>query len=229
MTAADPFTPSRRTWWQLGAGLLVGVVLAFTIRGCTGPSTPSTSRPGATRTPGPRSVTLGVPVGYAHTRAGARTAAARYVTTGQTMLDAGPASAGDAVRKMAAARTADVQVDEVIGRLAALSAKLAAGTGPVRYWQAALATRLDAYGPRRVRVAVWNVGVLSRRDVAAPQAGWSTSTLQLVWERGDWKVASERVRSGPTPMLNLGAHPSIPDRFTADLHGFDAWPSGTGS
>ena len=229
MTATDPFTPGRRPWWQLGAAVAVGVVLAFTIRGCTQPSMQSTSRPVAGRTVGPRTVTAGVPVGYAHTGAGARAAAARYVTTGQTMLDAGPALAGDAVRAMAASRTADAQVDDVIGRLAALRAKLAAGSGPVWYWQAALATRLDDYRSRRARVAVWSVGVLSRRDVAAPQAGWSTSTLQLVWERGDWKVASELVRSGPTPMLNLGAHPSTPDRFAVDLHCFDAWPSGTGS
>jgi hypothetical protein len=157
---------------------------------------------------------------------GARAAAAGYVTTGQAMLDAGPLGAGDAVRIMAAHRSADAQSTELLARLAALQAKLAGGTGPVRYWQSVLATRLEDYRPSRARVAVWSVGVLSRRDVVAPQAGWSTSIFALVWEHRDWKVESEQVRSGPTPMLNLGAHPSTPERFDTGLHGFAPWPMG---
>jgi hypothetical protein len=142
------------------------------------------------------------------------------------MLDTGPLGAGDAMRVMAAQRSADAQVQALLNRLAGLQAKLAAGRGPVHYWQAVLATRLDTYRPRHARVVVWSVGVLVRRGVAAPQAGWSTSTFALVWEHQDWKIASEQVRTGPTPMLNLGAHPNPPAQFNAALRGFDPWSTG---
>ena len=37
--------------------------------------------------------------------------------------------------------------------------------------------------------------------------------------RVDTQVAAERVRSGPTPMLDLGAHPCTPSEFAAQLRG----------
>ena len=86
-----------------------------------------------------------------------------------------------------------------------------------------LATRVDAFAPSRARVAVWSVGVLNRTGVVAPQAGWTTSKFELVWERGDWKVWAEDVAPGPTPMLNEGAPPATDDEFDAAVRGFEAW------
>jgi hypothetical protein len=229
MSRTDAFAPARRPWWHLAIAVGIGALVAFTFRGCTRAAPPTATRSAGSSGAGPTGNVAGVPVGFAHSRDGARAAAANYVTTGQAMLDADPLGAGDAVRAMAATSTADAQANEMVRRLAALRVKLATGTGPVRYWQAVLATRVESYQRTRARVVVWSVGVLSRRDVAAPQAGWSTSTFDLVWERGDWKVTSERISSGPTPMLNLGAHPSTPDHFQVALRGFDAWATGGGA
>ena len=121
------------------------------------------------------------------------------------------------------ALSANAQVDDLVSRLSDLRDRLAKGTGPARYLQAVLATRVDAFSSSRARVVVWSVGVLSRRDVAPPQAGWTTSTFDLVWERADWKVWAEDIRSGPTPMLNEGASPVTDDQFDTALRGFEAW------
>ena len=100
---------------------------------------------------------------------------------------------------------------------------LADGSGPMRYEQAVLATRLDAFDNDRARVSVWSVGVLSRLGVAAPQAGWTTSVFELVWERGDWKVWSESEAPGPAPELNKGAVPATSAEYDAALHNFQPW------
>lgn len=219
---------SRRTRTHLFVAVVLGVVFGLVVRGCAQPAQTSELRTtvlesGRNHGPGPREIRNGVPVRFVHSSEGARSAAAAYVTTGQLMLDLAPTEAADAAREMAARASANEQVDDLLGRLSDLRDRLAKGTGPARYWQAVLATRVDAFAPSRARVVVWSVGVLSRRDVAPPQAGWTTSTFDLVWERADWKVWAEDVRSGPTPMLNEGSSPATDDEFDTALRGFEAW------
>lgn len=219
---------SRRTRIRLLLAIALGVVSGLVLRGCAQPGQTSERRAaefdsGKKGEPGPREIRVGVPVGFAHSADGARSAAATYVTTGQLMLDLAPTEAADAVREMAARASADEQVRDLLGQLSDLRDRLANGTGPARYLQSVLATRVVAFGPSRARVAVWSVGVLSRRDVAPPQAGWTTSTFDLVWERSDWKVWAEDVKKGPTPMLNEGASPATDDEFDTALRGFESW------
>ena len=59
--------------------------------------------------------------------------------------------------------------------------------------------------------------------VAAPQAGWTTSTFDLVWERGDWKVWAESIAPGPAPALNGGVAPATSVELDAKLDGFTPW------
>jgi hypothetical protein len=108
-------------------------------------------------------------------------------------------------------------------QLKRLRAVLAPGNGPVQYQQAVLATRVEAVTADRARVLVWNVGVLSRAGVAAPQAGWTMSVLELVWERDDWKIWSETIAPGPAPALNAGATPATSEQLAAALDGFTPW------
>jgi hypothetical protein len=161
-----------------------------------------------------------VPADFARSKDGAVAAAARYVTTGQLLLDLDPLAAEAAVRHMASIVTADQQVADTLAKLAAARDALSDGTGPIRFSQAVLAQRLDSYTPSRARVSVWSVGVLSRLDVAPPQASWSTSTLELVWETGDWRIRSETITPGPAPMLDASAAPATSAELDTALHGF---------
>lgn len=164
-----------------------------------------------------------VPGGFARSTVGAVAAATGYVTTGQLLLDVDPLAAEAAVRQMASTATADAQVADTLAKLAAARAALSEGTGPIRFTQAALAWRLDSYTQRRARVAVWSVGVLSRLDVAPPQASWSTSTLDLVWETGDWRIRSETITPGPAPMLDASAAPATSAELETALTEFNGF------
>ena len=163
--------------------------------------------------------------GFEHTVAGARAAAVAYVLTGQHFLDLAPAQVPAAVRAISASGSADAQVADAERELEQLRALLASGTGPTRYFQAVLATRVDAFAPERARVSVWSVGVLSRAGVANPQAGWDVSTFDLVWERADWKIWSETITPGPAPTLNTAAAPATSEQLDQALIGFAAWTS----
>ncbi len=172
--------------------------------------------------PGPRTVDAGVPVGYARSQAGATAAAVGYLGTGQLMVDASPAGVRGATQAMAADGAAEGQHRELSGRLAVLRRSLEGATGPLTYRQAVLATRLDAYADTRARVSVWHVGVLSAPGVAPPQARWATSSFELVWEDGDWKIWSETVTPGPAPILNDEVAPASAEDLEAALSGFAA-------
>lgn len=173
--------------------------------------------------PGPEGSRAGIPFGFARSHVGARAAAVSYVMTGQTLIDMPPTRVTDAVQMMAAAASAYRQVDDANEELGQLRDVLAEGSGPIRYLQSVLATRIDAFSRNRARVSVWSVGVLSRFGAAQPQAGWTTSTFELVWERGDWKVWSENIAPGPTPSLNAGAAPASSRELDRALNGFTPW------
>jgi hypothetical protein len=161
-----------------------------------------------------------MPAGFARTEAGAVAAAASFVCTGQALLGMDPLAAEEAVRQMASTATAERQVADTLAKLRTARSTLAAGRGPTVYRQAAVAWRLESFSPDRARVAVWNVGVLARDGVAPAQAGWATSTFDLVWERGDWKVLDERITPGPAPILDDSAPPATAPQLITALRDF---------
>lgn len=220
----------RRLWPFVAAAFASGLAVAVLlprpggaddearIAPAAGDSAPA--RAAATGGPGPSVVREGVPAGFGRTEKGAVAAAASFVCTGQTLLDMDPLSAEEAIRELSADASADELVRRHLTQLEGAREVLAAGTGPIVFRQAALAWRVEAYDDDRARIAVWNVGVLSREGVAPPQAGWSTSVVDLVWERGDWRVWGESITPGPTPTLDDSDAPSTSEQVADALTGF---------
>lgn len=206
--------------------VVAGVLLGHSFWSAATPAPPAArvvaAAPAAPPPPGPGPLTTrdGVPAGFADTRDGAVAAAAAYVCTGQVLLGMDPLSGGAAIRQMAAAASADSQVQSTLAQLSATRDQLASGTGPITFRQSAIAWRLTAWQSDRADVAVWSVSVLSRAGVAPPQAAWATSTFDLVWERGDWKVWSEAIVPGPAPILNDSTAPATADQLATALSGF---------
>jgi len=209
-----------------GVAFLAGIGFHVVV-GADGPQTPkSTDRsavvneaPGVPA-PGPARLVEGAPAGFANTADGATSAAAAYVATGQALIEMDPLNAEKAVRHMATEATADRQVAQVLADLGHLRQVLRSGTGPVTLRQAAVASRLDRFEQGRARVAVWNVSVLAREGIAEPQAAWKTSTFELVWERGDWRINDETIIPGPAPVLDGSSAPATSRQLSAVLDGF---------
>jgi hypothetical protein len=126
----------------------------------------------------------------------------------------------EAVGTMAAASSSAALLAETESRLESARSALAGSEAPIDYHQAILSVRLDDFGPDHARVSVWSVGVLSREGVAPPQAGWSISTFDLVWERDDWKVLAESIVPGPAPITNAAAPPATSAQLRQRLSGF---------
>lgn len=222
--AGGPF--ARRAVTVAGVAFLAGIGFHTIVAGDrhgTSTRTPaatiaaSSSRAGE---PGPTRMVKGMPAGFADSEAGAVAAAATFVTTGQALIDLDPLSAEEAVRQMAAEATADRQVAQTLAELERLRDVLRDGTGRITIRQSAVAAHVELFEAGRARVAVWNVSVLTREGIAAPQAGWRISTFDLIWERSDWRIAAETINPGPAPLLDDSVAPATSAQLVSALEGF---------
>ena len=204
--------------------LLVVFALGRASAGGPAPSAPSprSAIPGV----GPSRTVRGVPVGYAHTRAGALAAALNYtgiIAQPGVLLDAARlrrALSAMATPQLAARLMADY--GPVARRIAdtSLVRSLRSGTPTVDVG-VPVAYRIVRSAPDRVTVQLWTVGVVGDELRAAPQANWARLTFTLGWVAGDWKyVAVAPRQSGPTPRLGPAGAPTAATRFIGQLHGF---------
>jgi hypothetical protein len=210
--------------WVLAVALLVATLVGAGARGLVAsPSTEgSWARAAALATV--HTDAYGIPDHFAHRRDGAVAAAASDLRQGQLLFDLVESARGPALEAMAASASAPAFVAEQAQALADLDAIAARGQGALTWDVTVVATRLDAYTAARAQVSLWRVGVLSIGGLTAPLAEWATVRVELVWERGDWRIWSETQMPGPTPMLHPAERPSTPEQLRVGLAGFDRYP-----
>lgn len=187
------------------AGVLVAALAASVVwvsKNGTGTPSPSTATGHAATLiplaeadgtgPGPRTVEAGVPVGYAPTKEGAAAAATEYLATLARLVSADPSAREQALRRMASASATDL-VEAALRALASLDGsgtRLVLAEVPVAY-------RVVGGVEEGAEVDVWSVVLAAVGD--SYQEAWSTNTLGLTWEDGDWRVAWWVQASGPAP------------------------------
>lgn len=173
-------------------------------------------RPVAAGHPGPTTTVSGVPMGYAHSPAGAEAAAVEFVLLAGPLVAMGEDAALDAQRTMATTAAAEGLVASLKAQLTALRQGF---TGQVTYRVAPVATRVNPVGTDEVDVAVWYVGVVTAAGIS-PYEDWRTVRYRLVWERGDWRVAAEADTRGPRPAALPQLEPTPTAELEAALSGF---------
>lgn len=168
---------------------------------------------------GPTTVTAGVPVGYAHSPEGAASAAANYLDAlaGPQLLD--PSAYDALLRRMTTGDGfAQLKRQADAGRPQALQ-NLGVGGSPAPQLivrSAPLGYRIDAYSPAQATIGIWSVGVVGSSTTRPPDASWSTTTITVDWQDGDWRMSGYRTASGPVPPDSASQAPSLPtDLFAA--------------
>jgi len=203
----------------------------------TGVAPESTATPGASATPGATTPEVGasapatavprtaqaagerawsgrmkgglVPVGWAHSEAGAVGAATNYTALLSSEVLFDPAKRRLAVDTIAApqARARMQRELEATARTVTAALTRAAGTAldpekvifqtiPVRY-------RVELYDGARARIAIWTTGVGGYETSSLPvQEAWGVTTVELVWINRDWKETSATVQDGPVPVAD---------------------------
>jgi hypothetical protein len=62
--------------------------------------------------------------------------------------------------------------------------------------------RVDRFSRKRAVVSVWGMALFGTASYE-PVSQWATTTVDLVWQGGEWKVAAMRNRGGPSPRWSI--------------------------
>ncbi|MGW2106335.1 hypothetical protein [Streptomyces sp. NPDC001948] len=88
-------------------------------------------------------------------------------------------------------------------------------------------TQVGSYSPQVSTVKIWMselVGTTSANSPLPVSASWTTYTLTLQWQRGDWKLADISQSAGPTPLQTTDRAPDSVDTFQKMDEEFNAPP-----
>lgn len=219
--------PRRRAAWIVS--VLVTILLFGSIRmmASANPATPSTDVAVASvplqgfSTFRFTSYRERMPSGFEHSDVGAEAAGIAFASeVEQQMLYLDSPAGERGQRQISAAARVDALVSERQRRSTDWRQTLQAGQGQLWWVVTPLAWRLETYTDQQARVDVWVAFVVSRQGAAAPKVWFGTSTLDLVWERDDWRVWSQSLGDGPTPQLSPTAKPSDANELASRLDGF---------
>jgi len=160
---------------------------------------------------GPRRFEAGVGVGYDHSQQGAVAAAANFtrVLSSDLILDTSRRRAAIAAlaAPSAKARLQRTFDQAVVPLRKGLGVSDTANDGAQVLLRATpVGWRVEDYSDEKAKVAIWvtSVGGSVGGTVAAPiREGWGTTTVELRWVGGDWKLAESTTTDGPVPIADV--------------------------
>ena len=168
---------------------------------------------------GPRRFEAGVGVGYAHSQQGAVAAAANFtrVLSSDLILDTSRRRAAIAAlaAPSAKARLQRTFDQAVVPLRKGLGVSDTANDGAQVLLRATpVGWRVEDYSDEKAKVAIWvtSVGGSVGGTVAAPiREGWGTTTVELRWVGGDWKLAESTTTDGPVPIADVAPPTAAPE------------------
>ncbi|MDF3303189.1 hypothetical protein [Streptomyces tropicalis] len=241
-----PGTGEASPWRRLKVGSIIfGVVLALglvlTLFGGGGgtddkgtpeapaDSTPSSQAGGSGPGAKAKSVKGGVPVGYPRTKDGAAAAAVNYqVARSSPGYFTDPALRHQVLKTvMTSSALANQQAQDDQSTKALMAALgVTEKTAPDMVMRAAsLGTSVRSFSQDTATVKVWMsevVGVPTEKSKMPVSGSWSTYTMILQWQDGDWKVATIDLADGPTPLVAPDQSASSTDEMRLANKEFEA-------
>lgn len=213
----------------IAIAVVVVVAASLATRPTGSPAEPATRQPApATSTPDGdqhrSAVDHGVRVGWSRDATGARNAAISAVAVTGEIARAGFITRADMIAVLASENYASTltqrsaaQLDDLLGDLR--DAGIAASE--VLFRELPLTARTTTADNSAATVEVWSVLIVGAPNMGAPRQLWRTITVELVWERDDWRVDDWSTMAGPTPALAV----SSPIDDLARTEQVLAWPA----
>lgn len=189
---------SRRVLWMIGAAVVLAVLIVIVAVSCGGGGDKGGAESEAIKTAhGPSALVDGVPRGYTHDKAGARTAAVNFM---QAVNEAaGGRLTGDALREHAVSADPSPALQSVLD--------VSSGRQEHEnetYNSVPLIATVTNFTPNEATVSVWAEGVAQtptggEGSPLGVSTSYSTTTVSVAWEDGDWQATDWKFESGPTP------------------------------
>lgn len=154
--------------------------------------------------------------------ADAAAAGVRFATLMAQLFPLDAASARAVVDEVASDAYRPALSVAIEAELVPLQRQVAGLAGRPIYRQSVLAAKLVSYAPPRAQLSAWVMLTAGQAEVDGnAMATFATVTVDLVFERGAWRLDQTSETPGPSPQLRDA--PSTVDVLTARLEGFDDW------
>ena len=199
-------TPFHRRRLILALAVLATLVLLISLlRGASSPSEPEdVSLPAENELQRPAGGDqLGIE-SHPQTDHGAVAATASYLKM-ITALGATPERRDAVLDRIVAPDAVELRQQAMAG-YALLDAELAAArqTRPDASWwlrQIPVSFLVDAFTSDQARVSVWSLGLAALAGRVQATESWQTTSVDLVWRDGLWRIKAWEVASGPVPLI----------------------------
>jgi hypothetical protein len=193
----------------LGVAVAVAALLAFAVLGV------ELVHGGGGSSPAPAFVLIdGVPVGEAHTPAGALAAADNYLALSSQTLEQDPRAFSTLVSEAYAPQVRASTLAEAQRLREADVSDLAAYRDGARAIAIVAARRLDSYTPNQATITSWLAGFLWGPHTP-PRQSWNLVDTTLRWQSGRWLVDSEDVDAASAPVPSRVYLAAGNDRYEA--------------
>jgi hypothetical protein len=210
--AAPQAARRRATPWLLLA-LLGCLLLGGLIGRLTAPAGKSSARRPDSGTSSNR-VVNGIPIGFAHTPAGAVAALNAY-----NAVLASAATLVNARRERRILRqVATPAYAASFGGPAIAENTAARASAPRVFFVAPIAYRIASYDAGTAVVSGYGVS-MSGTDKRPPRAAWGRSVTTAIWSGDRWRISASTTTPGPSPALATGEEPSSTADFVSALRG----------
>ncbi|MFD7613404.1 hypothetical protein [Streptomyces sp. NPDC059828] len=216
--ARRPMRNSRSLVTAAGVVVLLIAAIAFANRGNSSDTAPDTAQQARAAAPtaatGVQPVTGKngeIPKGYAHNEQGAQSAASNFAValgSAEMFQRENRHRIVDAIYTPQAAASLKAPQDdaysaEFLAKLG-LDADGSALEGSTFVSRTIpVGTKVDAFTRSKATVSVWCTGLVGMAGEGSKdpvRTTWKTWTFQLQWTSGDWKVADDSEKDGPTPV-----------------------------
>lgn len=165
---------------------------------------PSASAPTTPAGAGPSRTVNGVPVGYAHSQAGAVAAATTFERVlGPLVIK--PEALRTAVATMATPDARDALIRQYEEISDTLNTRLHLVTDAARGVPTAsvdfpLVSRVVHYDGATAQIDIWGVAVLADQGTLAPSSTWGTEGYSLRWVDDDWRLVADALDHSVPPL-----------------------------
>ncbi|MBF6388140.1 hypothetical protein IU444_28850 [Nocardia farcinica] len=182
-----------KLYYVIAAAVVVVIVAVLAFAG--GGEEADTAGPKAETVHGPSTFADGLPSGYTRDKGGAATAAVNVIQA-ISRANRGQADIDQVKARLIAASPSDALTKVIADAKGRPATEDLFNTVPAT-------VTVGTVTDQEAEVAVWTVtagqSVINAAGQKAVSTVWSTTTVGLVWENGDWKARDWRFQVGPEP------------------------------
>lgn len=190
--------PKNRRWFAILSILLIAIIILGAVVSHLGNHSHVVT---ITSLPGTAShIVAGVPVGYTESVEGAVSAATNYDVAIGGKLTLDPTTRASVLNAIVATQSQPKYAKQYADNATTISPALGGSLIGVVFNETPVMWKVDSFSSTHATILIWQVSEVAAPSMSIPRELWGMDQMELVWERGDWKLLSGTSIPNPPSM-----------------------------